>query len=91
MNHFLSFEERSVQEKLANLSRPERVKHLAPKGELRQHCPLSICFVLIEQDCLGDLADLVNLAKTSFSVSMVLNNRLRSVITDKYFEGETSL
>ena len=58
---------------------------------MNRDCPLSICFVLIEQDCLGDLADLVNLAKTSISVSMVLDICLKSVMTDTYFEGETSL
>ena len=33
LNHFISLEERSVQEKLATLRRDERVQYLAPKGQ----------------------------------------------------------
>ena len=48
LNHFISLEEKNVQEKLESLERPEKVRYLAPEGR-----------------------DLVTLARTSFSISMV--------------------
>ena len=67
LNHFIRLEEKSVQEKLENLKRPEKVRYLAPEGP-----------------------DLVTLARTSFSISMV-GILLQCYLLITSITGETSI